>query len=309
MVKISALPKKSTLDLSGKVPIVSNGETDYIEVSDLIGSLSTIFDHVASGLVWTADSAGVNRNGSMSSGVVYVNSRPLAINSISGHSFTASKDTYIDILVNLDGTYTVVFTEVANNDPSPVLAASSIRVGIVVTGAGSIATAASINQGQENRVLPIASSVAYSVTDSLGNLICSRDPNRSILGYKQIISAFTSTTAGSYVDLTGLNMPINPPAGRKLKITAFCFIFKSSQAAGNGVSLELYDATAAAEVGVMAFTTPTANYAEPGIAKAVYTPPSSGVRNLKVRVQQAAAGTITADAGATNATWAMVELK
>src|ERR1700676_4993474 len=50
----------------------------------------TTFPFVASGLVWTADSAGVTLNGSMTSGVLYYNGTRATVTSVSGHAFTAS---------------------------------------------------------------------------------------------------------------------------------------------------------------------------------------------------------------------------
>lgn len=175
------------------------------------------FDFVASGLVWTADAAGSNRNASMTTGVVYIGGKRFTPAAVTARNFTASKDTYIDI----DTTGTLVYTEVSNNAASPALAAGSIRIGIIVTAAGSIAAAGSVNQGQEDRVLPIASSIAYTVTDSLGNLICPRDPNRRVLGYRQITGSALTTTSTTAVQATGLTCPVIIPTGRKIKVSIY----------------------------------------------------------------------------------------
>lgn len=177
------------------------------------------FGFVSTGLIWTADAAGSTRAATMSLGRVKVNSTFLAIGAVTSRIFTASRDTYVDILDNLDGTGTIVYTEVTNNNASPALAANSIRIAIIVTGATTIATSGSINQGEENKVLPIASSVPYQVTDSLGNLICTRDPTRSTLGYRQTITDFTTSSA-SVVQLTGLSCPVIVPTGRKIELHA-----------------------------------------------------------------------------------------
>lgn len=174
------------------------------------------FDFVASGGVWTGDAYGSTRNASMTALVAYINGQRGTISAVTARSFTASKDTYIDIL-NTAGVFTLVYTEVANNAASPALAANSIRLGIIVTGASNIASVASINQGQENKLLPIASSLPYQVTDSLGNLICPRDASRKLLGYR-ILSANQGSVTTEAV-ITGLNVPIIVPTGRKIKIT------------------------------------------------------------------------------------------
>lgn len=178
-----------------------------------------IFDHVASGLIITADSVGVNKNYSISSGVVYLAGIGHTVAAVSAQTVAASKDRYIDVRSNGDGTASFITNEVTNNAASQALTAGDMRIGIVVAGATTIATTASINQGQEDRVLPIASSTAYSVTDSLGNLICPRDPNRKLLGYRQIITNFSNANLTDVV-VTGLSCPVIIPTGRKVKVSA-----------------------------------------------------------------------------------------
>lgn len=101
---------------------------------------------VISGLAITADSVGVNRNASMTSGVIYVNGRRLSVSSVSARTYTASRDTYVDVLDNQDGTASLVYTEVTNGAASPALASNSVRIGKVVTGATTIAATSSITQ-------------------------------------------------------------------------------------------------------------------------------------------------------------------
>jgi hypothetical protein len=193
----------------------------------------------------------------MTSGVVYINGVRLTAAVITAHAFTASKDTYVDFQDNADGTAHVYYTEATTNAASPALAnsgttANTIRVAIIVSGAGNIAAATSVNQGQETMVLPIASSIPYAVTDSLGNLICPRDPNRKILGYRQIISDF-STTGASATYIVGLTCPVSVPTGRKVKITIYtnelltvastnqtiCYIYEGATAGALTTLLEI----------------------------------------------------------------------
>lgn len=179
------------------------------------------FDFVASGMVWSGDSYASTRNASMTSGVMYINGRRLTASLVTSRSFTASKDTYIDASDNGDGTVLLTYTEVANNAASPALAANNVRVGIIVTGASSIANVGSVNQGEENKVVPTVTGTEYmTVTDSLGNLICPRDPNRKLLGYRQI-TANVTTTDSSGAQVTGLRVPVIVPTGRKVKISVF----------------------------------------------------------------------------------------
>lgn len=237
MPKISALPPMTTPAADDPAPVVDDSagttkKTTLGQIRDWLYSLVDIpagpaspvtrdsehlFDHVASGIVITGDSYGSNRNASMTAGIVYINGRRISISSVSARTYTASRDTYIDILDNLDGTGTVVYTEVTNNNASPALASNSLRVGIVVTGASNIANVGSINQGEFNKLLPIASSIPYTFNDSLGNIICNRDPMRRIIGYKQITTG-ASTASASATLVTGLTAICKPASNRPISI-------------------------------------------------------------------------------------------
>lgn len=183
---------------------------------------ATIFpyDFVLSGCVWTADAAGSTRLASMTSGVVVINGNPVTVAAVTSRTFTASKDVYVDVLDNGDGTGLLVYTDNTTNAASPALASNSVRIAIVVVGATNIAASTSINQGQVGRALPIASSIPYETTDSLGNLICPRDPNRTTLGYISLGALSTSST--SDVQVTGSIVTVNIPssmAGRRARLS------------------------------------------------------------------------------------------
>lgn len=184
-----------------------------------------MFDYVLSGCVITGTGYGSTLAWSMTSGVVYINGKRYTVSSATG-TVTASKDTYFDVLAPGSGAVASLVNTggniVNNNAASPSLAANSIRIGIVVSGASSIASVASINQGQENKVLPIASSLPYAVTDSIGNLICPRDVQRRVLGYRQIVSNFTTTTTPANVDVPGLIVPfLMPMDNGAVKLTVY----------------------------------------------------------------------------------------
>lgn len=171
-------------------------------------------DWVASGCVWSGDSYGASLNGSMTSGVIYVSGIRVAVSAVSGRAFTASKDTYVDI----DSSGSITYTEVSNNAASPSLTAGSIRIAIIVTGAASIASVASINQGQIEKVLPIASSTPYTKTDSLGNIICNRNANGGLIGYR-FVAVGHAPVGGTYT-YPELLCPVIVPTGRQIRVTA-----------------------------------------------------------------------------------------
>lgn len=251
--------------------------------------IDTGFNYIVSGCVWTADAAGSTRAASMTAGVVYVNGKRLTVAAVTAHLFTASKDTYVDFQDNLDGTAKLVYTEATNNAASPAIPnslvdATNIRNAILITGASNIANAAAINQGQYNALLPIVSSTPYAFTDSLGNLINPRDPNRKVIGYRQSTINFV-TSSSSYVDITGMaDCPVIIPPGRNVKISGHSGdAFNVSS--GDTVSLNVYDATAAVQLNEDNITT-TSGVINAGILSPtapVYTPPASGARDFKVR--------------------------
>lgn len=184
-----------------------------------------VFNHVASGCVWSGDAYGSTRVASMTAGVVYISGIRVSVSAVTSRTFTASRDTYVDV----DSTGTLTYTEVTNNAASPSLASNSIRLGIIITGASNIANVGSVNQGQEDKVLPIASSIAYAVTDSLGNQICPRSSQPTLLGYRQITASLGYGTGNNQI--VGLSLPVNFSAshvGRKVKISLVAGEFYNS---------------------------------------------------------------------------------
>lgn len=183
--------------------------------TDIEGGLLGSFDYVISGCVWTADAVGSTKAASMTAGSIWLGGTQLAVAAVTSRTFTASKDGYVDFSDNGDGTAAITYIDNTTNAASPALAAGSLRNAIVVVGATNIATTASINQGQNDRVLPIASSIPYTVTDSIGNLICSRDPTSKLLGYRQITSTLSGLGTTSATALTGLSVTFLPVPNRR----------------------------------------------------------------------------------------------
>lgn len=216
----SAITADSVTVATGKITTTAVGKLEDAAIPLSTYRTNMVFDYVISGGVWTADSVGANLNASMTAIVCMINGRRISIGAVTARAFTTNVDTYIDILDNADGTGTLVYTTAATNAASPALAANSIRIGII-QAAATITATTKVNQGEEDKVFPIASSIAYTVTDSLGNLICPRDPSRKILGYRQVTSSQTNTSA-TQTQITGLTCPVIVPTGRKVKITLYC---------------------------------------------------------------------------------------
>lgn len=196
------------------IPTLGSSSTTSIKLSTTAVGPT----YVESGCIWSGDAYGSTKAASMTAGVVYINGVRLTVAAVTARTFTASKDSYIDLANAGDGTASITYNESSNNAASQTLNANALRIGIIVTGAGNIAAATSVNQGQETMVLPIASSIPYAVTDSLGNLICPRDPQSRLLGYRQIIANQTAFT-GAATQVVGLSVPVIIPAGRKIKVS------------------------------------------------------------------------------------------
>jgi hypothetical protein len=261
MPKISQLPQDSAPTTDDYLVAVdsTSGQTKKVLVSDVetlafnqasIPSISgspilrhtdMMFDFIASGCVWSGDSYGSTRAASMTSGVVYINGKRLTVAAVSARTFTASKDVYVGFNDNGDGTAAIVYYDNTTNAASPSLATGGYTVlnAIIVVGASSIASVASVNQGQESKALPIASSIQYTVCDSLGNLICPRDPNRQILGMRLQTGGAFSTASTSAVAITGTSCPVIVPTGRKIRVSVMGTQFYNS--GGAQTSLQIYE--------------------------------------------------------------------
>lgn len=318
MPKISALPPMTTADGDDEAPIVDdsvsttkkftltllkdwlNSVKGWLAATALNWANAPIgnLNFIESGCVWSGDSYGSNRNASMTSGVVYIGGKRLTVSAVSARTFTASRDTYVDFVDNGDGTAAIVYTEVTNNNASPSTLSSGtftdathIRNAIIITGASNIANAGSVNQGQETKVLPIASSLPYTTTDSLGYLICPRDPSRRVLGYRRMASNQGSITSEAVV--TALNVPVYVPTGRKVKVTL------SGTKANSGSSTDTIrvretNISGTVVASRIAFT--AAATASEGTNLANITTPSSNSINYVVTMA-VASGTLTANAG------------
>lgn len=171
---ITATSVASTGAVSGTTGTFSS------DVSEKGSTLTTIRDEhtadfVASGCVWSGDSYGSTLNASMTAGVVYINGKRVPVSSVTARAFTASRDTYVDV----SDAGVISYNPVTTNAAAPSLAANSIRIAIIVTGASNIASAASINMGETTKTVP-TTYVAKTGKDSLGNRIANPNPQLTI---------------------------------------------------------------------------------------------------------------------------------
>lgn len=212
---------------------LATGDGDETENSLRTFRDESFYDHVVSGGIITDPGASLSQT--TTALVAVIDGRRVTI-SATAKTYTASKDTYVDVLRS--GTSaSYVYTEVSNNAASPALASNSIRLAIVTTNGSEITN---VNQGEPDQVIPIASSIPYSVSDSLGNLINPRDVNARILGYSQRATGQGGIT--SVTDITGMSTTIKTPANcYRLKLSASVTI--SSATAGTTAELKITDSS------------------------------------------------------------------
>ena len=230
-------------------------------------------NYVASGLVISVPGSGFIVT--IPSGIAYV----LGVRVVyAGGTITcaASQDTYIDIST----TGVIAQPAVTNNTVSPALTANSIRLAIAIANGTGVTT---INQGATTAVLPIVSSIAYSVTDGLGNLIYPTSPNPVMIGYRQIVTDFTTTNATA-TDITGLNVTCIIPAGRRVKVTGFIGT-GSVSISNNAVAMYISDVTAGVQI-TEAINGTSASGDSCSVTPTALVSPIAGARTYKAQMSR-----------------------
>lgn len=209
--------------------------------------------------------------GTFSNIVYYISGGRYAATSIANKTYTASKDTYVDI--GTDGV--VDYTEVANNAASPALAASHLRVAIVVTNGSAITV---VNQGGIGNAGPTVSNQILDVTDSLGNLVYCRTPRPTLIGYAQRTS---DTSMAAETNIPGVRTTVIVPANRKIKISTF--FRKYTHDNNNTTSVISIKEESVAVLQVHDQFVATTNNHSPGVITA-YESPSTGSHTYIVSV-------------------------
>lgn len=243
-----------------------------------------------------------NLNSTVAAGVAIVNGKYVAVSS-TGITVTASKDTYI--YLKDDGTI-VTTNNVANNGTSPACTTNSdgsnaLLLGILISSGTAITT---VNQGSPTAVLPLVSSVAYSVCDGLGNLIYPTSPTPTLIGYRQVVAAQTGITTN--VALTGLSVPVIVPAGRRIRIRSFIPNINATLA-NTGPVLNTYDGTTTAGTLIQsaAIFMTSAGTANSMVSECIQSP-ATGLKNYIVSLSSNNATSVSA--AATSPTFIAVDL-
>lgn len=106
----------------------------------------SMIDYVVSGLSLPTTSA--NLTGTLSSGQAYVVGQRV-VKGAQAHTYTASKDTYVD----LDNLGVLHYSAVGNGAGAPSLTSNSIRLGFVTTGASAITSATTTGKDSLGNVM------------------------------------------------------------------------------------------------------------------------------------------------------------
>lgn len=194
-------------------------------------------DYVQTGGIWSTVSG---LNGAMTALTAWQGGYQGTIAAIAARAYTASKDTYVDVLRTLSGytnTFTLVYTEVANGAASPALAANSIRIAKVVTNGTAIT---SIVQGGldslGNFMLPLR--VGTKTVDANGWTVYEQGGSRRYV--KRFPTAFAVTqgiganaVAGPFGEASGLPLPV----GIASLAQVFCKVTGGMLSGGDVISL------------------------------------------------------------------------
>jgi len=239
-----------------------------------------LYDFVISGCLWTGDSYGVNRIASMTAGVICINGERIEVVAVTSRTFTASKDTYVYV----DSTGAISYSEVSNNTASPAAPADSILLGIIITGATTIANAGSINQSVGS--LPLVSSQYLYGCDTNGVPIYNTNPIE--LYFTRFGTA--SPAPNAEADVTGATMTFTLAKAAKINVGFFCHFQLNSGATRNAFWKLYVDGVAADQVWVQ--DNPGASETHVESFKYYNTVLAAGSHTLKFRSVASAAGVV-----------------
>lgn len=218
--------------LTGTTVIMAPIKEFFAGLAD--GTLSTdplrsLFgNYVTSGGV-VAQSAGLI--GTFSNIVFYLNGQRYSGSSIANKTYTASKDTYVDVTAVSGGAVSVTYTEVANGASAPALTANYVRIAKVVTNGSAIT---SVTQDGSN--------------DLLGNMIYPRFGQKFATAYKAYDTTGFTRALNSYATFTPATLPtgdrvITTRTGRiKVTLAVYCTVSSGNAELGvliNGTDYEM----------------------------------------------------------------------
>lgn len=209
--------------LQGSTVIMASVDEYFEGLAD--GTLSTdparsilIPNHIVSGGT-VAQSAGLV--GTFSNIVFYLNSQRYSGSSIANKTYTASKDTYVDVTAVSGGAVSVTYSEVANNATAPSLAANYVRVAKVVTSGAAITGVTQTGvDSLNNQIYPTFSTLPgnWRTWNATWGAISG---GANTLGNGTVLAEYTQIgktvffriklTWGSTTSSTGLDWCFNPP--------------------------------------------------------------------------------------------------
>lgn len=176
---------------------LADGTNDTANNSLQTTRLEAFQNFVASGLLIGTSA---NLISSVASGVAFVNGKRIAFSAVV-KTFTASKDTYVDL--KDDGT--LAYVEVANGATSGMtLTANSVRIAKVVTSGTAVT-----NVYQTD----IGSGAIKTNTDPIGNPVGLRSPFQSLRWYRFDNGGSFFLNSGTPTLITGHQWIVNCPAG------------------------------------------------------------------------------------------------
>lgn len=151
-------------------------------------------------------------NGTMTAFTGYIDGYRNTVAAVASRTFTASKDTYIDVLRNIStNAFSLVYTEVANGAAAPALAANSFRLAVAITNGTTLTSF------QDNGSIDNSGEIIYRTRYS-------KNINHQNV---DVIPNQPATTSSSYVQVNGYSLPIRTKTGNLL-VTMSLPLFVSS---------------------------------------------------------------------------------
>lgn len=172
-----------------------------------------IYNYIQSGGVVSSVSG---LNGAISAIVGWIDGYRGTVSAVASRAFTATKDTYIDVLRNTTtNAFSLVYTEVANNAASPILAVNSIRLAKVVTNGSTITGVfqEGVNDSLGNMIRPLTIGSKY--TDANGWTVFEYGTHRK---YTRNVSISTGSVVPQGIASTS---NFAPPVGMTSLTNAF----------------------------------------------------------------------------------------
>lgn len=294
IIYIDGIAVSSTTVITGTITALVQGTTALVVGAEKSAGTNPFDGKIAQPAVFSAVLSAATILSYMSQGLLGSET-----NLVSGYSLSNSIN---DLTANANN-LSAQGSAVATNADGPFGGQADGTVSATVDYAEIITTTFSTNttlvvRASDFNTIPTSggvSAVSYSTQDSPYGMLTFGN----VIGMVQLGADFTSTTTGSFADVTGLSITLYMPPNKKVELVIGQYFITSTAAAGTFIETSINDVTSGVEVARTGFTLPTSSYAESPATGIVTLPPASGLRTYKAQFKTNAAGTYKMSASTT----------